>query len=99
MIKKNVEIELTPEELAAEFARMNSDDQALFFSELSRIVGKWDTDFIFQLDYICNSKYLTENARVTMREIGNYAYKTEIGNTKIEIGEYELRKNIDKEKG
>ena len=76
MIKKDilVDIDLKPEEIAAEFASMGASEQARFFNELATITEKWDTPFSFQLQYITDDPDLTDDARIIMEKIGDYAY-------------------------
>lgn len=70
--KITVPVELTPEELAFEFCRMNGDDQAKFFSELAAITEKWERPFCLQLQFIIDNENLTQQGRRVMEQIGAY---------------------------
>lgn len=71
--KVMVDITPTPDELAFEFSNMGDEQQAMFFSELARLVEKWDRPFCFQLQYLADHPALTDAGRALMREIGEYA--------------------------
>ena len=75
MIKRNLEIEISisPQELAKEFCDLTDDEQAEFFNEIAEIFLSWDTQFIFQLQYIVDSKKITKQALQIMTTIGEYA--------------------------
>lgn len=66
------EIYLTPVELAAEFANMDNDRQAIFFNEVAKITSKWPRDFCFQIQAIIDSPELTSEGRKIMEELGEY---------------------------
>lgn len=65
-----VNIELTPEEWAEEFALMGSDDQAKVFNHLAIIFDGW---FVEQLQRITDSPVLTTEGRDAMDKIGEYS--------------------------
>lgn len=70
-----VEIKPSPEELAKEFASMDSDEQARFFSEIENQTKTWSRAFCFQLQAVTDSEYLTPGGRFIMQEIGQYSLK------------------------
>jgi len=74
MIKRkfDVDIQLTPDELASEFSRMDDEQQAMFFNELAEIVSKWDRPFCFQMQFVIDNPNLTQEGKSLMREIGGY---------------------------
>lgn len=74
MIQKkfNVDIQLTPDELAFEFSQMGDEEQAIFFNELAEIVSKWDRPFLFQMQFVIDNPNLTQEGKSLMREIGGY---------------------------
>lgn len=76
MIQRSVTIDvvLTPKELALEFSNMDAKQQAIFFSELARVVEKeWEYPFCSQLQYLTDRSELTGAGREVMRQIGMYA--------------------------
>jgi hypothetical protein len=73
---KEVELHLSPTELAELFAGMMSDDQATFLSHVASLSDQWDGPLARQLQYISDSESLTEKGRDLMRLIGDYADKT-----------------------
>lgn len=75
MIKRSLEIEISisPQELAKEFCEMDSESQAIFFEEIYRITKTWDKPFYYQLHYIATSSKITKNGLHVMRSIGLYA--------------------------
>ena len=70
-----VDVEITPEEMAFEFANMDDDEQVRFLNELAQIVWKWEQPFAVQLQYITDNDALTTNARHLMQSIGAYAWR------------------------
>lgn len=75
----NIDIALTPEELAVEFCNMDGDQQAEFFSQIHLIVKRdWDMPFCFQLQSVTESKNLTKGGRSIMAEIGEYSISEEL---------------------
>lgn len=71
-IKRNIEVEvrLTPEELAGEFWSMGGDEQALFFNKLGDLAQH---RLPMQLQYVQDSTNLNQEGRYAMRAIGNYS--------------------------
>ena len=76
MIQRNIKVPIfpTPEELAQEFCASCETQQAQFFNEVARITNKWESLFCFQLQAIVDSDILTDDARLIMSDIGDYAY-------------------------
>lgn len=75
MILRNIEVDIkiSVEELAKEFAALYSDEQAKFFSVVSEIVAEWKRPFVFQLQFISESEELTPRGRRLMQQIGEYS--------------------------
>lgn len=73
--KAIIDVTPTPDELAAEFADMDAEQQAMFFSELARLVSRWDRPFSFQLQAITDNFALTDEGRFIMVKIGEYGPK------------------------
>ncbi len=74
-VKTFIDVTLSPEELAHEFAEMDRDQQAIFFSELAEISKSWCCPFYFQMQTITDSKFLTNDGRWIMGIIGEYSSK------------------------
>ena len=72
-IAKEVEIEVTPKEMAEVFADWHDDEQALFFTELANCIERWDDTFSFQCNGISECEELTSAGRNIMRIIGEYS--------------------------
>jgi hypothetical protein len=72
MIKRNIDIKPTPEELAKCFCGMESDKQARFFCAISDEVDKWDESFVFQLQAVIDSYLMDSSAANVMKQIGEY---------------------------
>ena len=77
LLQKTIDlsIEISPEQVASFFSTMDSEDQAIFFSEVARISGLWKNDIIFQLQYVTDSENLTDEGRELMVKIGEYGPK------------------------
>ena len=73
--KTTIDVTLTPDELAAEFAAMGDEQQAMFFNELAVITSKWNRPICFQLQYVTDHPALTDEGRRVMAQIGEYAAK------------------------
>ena len=75
MIKRQIDIDvrLTPQEMAFEFCNMSDAEQAAFFNELARITEKWRHPLCMQLQYLADNETLTTAARAVMIQIGEYA--------------------------
>jgi hypothetical protein len=67
------EIEVSAQECAAIFGGLDSDEQAVFFNTLHEITQKWKLPFCMQLQYVTDSKELTNEGRKIMEEIGEYS--------------------------
>ena len=72
-ITHDVNINLTPQELASEFCEMDFDQQACFFNQIAKITIEWDKPFCFQLQNIMTSHVLTVDGRWVMEQIGIYS--------------------------
>lgn len=68
--KIDVDIELSPEDLADCFCNLHDNEQALFFNRIAEVVSKWGNPFCFQLKYIIDCKVLTNGGKAIMRTIG-----------------------------
>jgi hypothetical protein len=68
-----VEIEVSPKELATVFCEMNANEQAEFFNQVALISDSWVAPFCFQLQYITESELLADNGRDVMEAIGDYS--------------------------
>lgn len=75
MIKRriDVELDLTPDELAAVFCGMDGEQQAGFFNAIAKYSDLWPAPFPFQVQAIVDSLTYTEDARRIMRVLGEYA--------------------------
>jgi len=75
MIKRNIEFTPTPEELARCWCMMDSKKQAIFFSEIGKIVrDEWEVGGIYnQLEFINQDSDLTPDGRFIMKTIGEYS--------------------------
>lgn len=70
--KVDIDIEMSPEDIADCFCDLHDDEQALFFNRIAEVVATWCNPFCFQLQYIINKKILTRDGREIMRQIGEY---------------------------
>ena len=68
-MKRTIEAEITPtpEELANEWWKLDANEQARFFNQLSRF------HLIFQLQHVMDSPALSPAGRQVMEDIGEYA--------------------------
>lgn len=71
MASVEINIRLTPEQLAEEFAGMSSDKQAAFFNHISKIASPW---LNMQLQHITEENNLTLGGRRVMQYIGEYSH-------------------------
>jgi hypothetical protein len=71
MASVNINIKLTPEQLAEEFAGMTSANQAAFFNHISKIASPWIN---MQLQHITEEDNLTLAGRRVMHSIGEYSH-------------------------
>ena len=67
------EIEISPEEIAELFCRMDDFDQVRFFNKIPEIVKEWGGDFCFQMEAMVGKTTLTDEARAIMKTIGEYS--------------------------
>jgi hypothetical protein len=72
-ITNEVQVSLTPEELAEEFCEMDNHQQARFFNRVFQASQKWNKPFCFQLENIMSSNILTNDGRWVMEQIGIYS--------------------------
>lgn len=70
--KIDVDIELSPEDLADCFCNLHDDEQAMFFNHIAELVKTWGNPFCFQLQCIINNKALTSDGQDIMCQIGEY---------------------------
>lgn len=74
---KNIEVELklTPQELAEEFCEMGDYEQAIFFESIYNHTKKWDSSFALQMQYVRNiiDRNSLCDALSIMKTIGDYA--------------------------
>lgn len=70
-LKGFVEYRIRPSanEIAEVFWDMDAEEQACFFNRLAEISNG---SLVMQLQYLTDSPYLTTEARVVMRRIGEY---------------------------
>ena len=78
-------IDLTPEELAFEFANMTDNEQAVFFNELAVLTETWGQSFDFQLQRIFEHPDITVKGRLIMKKIGQSFYWEEVKNEEKNI--------------
>lgn len=67
----DVEIHLTPDDLAQIFWEMPSNDQAQFYNKLGELA---DYRLAFQLQHITEEKGLSLTGRRVMQQIGEYSH-------------------------
>ena len=70
--KIDVDIELSPEDIADCFCDLHDDEQAIFFNRIAEEVATWGTSFCFQLQAVIDSLHLTSGGKDIMRQIGEY---------------------------
>ena len=68
-----VEIEITPKDVAQMFCSMSSADQAEFFNAIHDEVSTWPGPFVMQLQYIHDSPFLKQTGKDIMSAIGEYS--------------------------
>ena len=78
-VKKTIsgEVDISPSELADIFYQMDSDEQASVFNNIFRFAGINGSRLPMQLQYVTDSKNLTDEGRSVMRLIGDYADKSQ----------------------
>lgn len=75
-MKKNIEvnIEITPEEMAAMWCAMGSDEQARFLNEIGNIAVEWKPGYLErQMQYITDAIEIEDTGRWVMKLMGDYA--------------------------
>jgi len=72
----DVDLALTPEELADAFWGMNDTEQARFFNTVGVIAQTEFTDFSMQLAAVTSNDILLGTGRRAMELIGEYSSKT-----------------------
>lgn len=78
VISKQVEVQLTPTEIASLFCNMNSQQQCQFFNQIAEEVNEWEYNFSIQLQSIVDDTTLTPSGRLIMALIGEFSHiKTE----------------------
>ena len=70
--KVDIDIELSPEDLADCFCDLHSDEQAFFFNRIAEVVETWANSFTFQLQCMIDNNVLTIDGKEIMRQIGEY---------------------------
>ena len=77
MIKRieELEISLTPTEIAKEWCNTDSKKQAEIFNEMALIIEKWDGRFVCQMQSVTDEEGLTNGGRYVMGKFGEYAEK------------------------
>lgn len=73
IVNRDINIELTPTEIAAAFCELDSDEMVDFFDAIGEITADWGKPLIFQLADV--SLKATERARTVMNDIGAYSEK------------------------
>ena len=73
IIESTVDYKPTPEELADEFCELYQDGQAKFFNRVANMFKSPYYSLEMQLEYVSQSKILTDDARRLMSLIGDYA--------------------------
>ncbi len=75
-INKNIDVQisLTPEDLAEFFCGMDSVEQARFFNWVANISEKWERPFEDQMHYVSESETLNYKGIKIMRGIGKYYF-------------------------
>lgn len=68
----DVDIKLTPEQIASEFCDIDEHEQAEVFNHIALLSSQWNRDFCFQLQAVICSHKLTEEGKQIMRKIGEY---------------------------
>lgn len=73
---KDVKLVLTPQQMAEEFAEMDSDDQARFFNRLAILVASWaGSSCDAQMKLVTDSKLLSAEGLSVMDSIGHAAQR------------------------
>ncbi len=69
MIKKTIELKLTPKEIAELFCELDNHDQAIFFNEVGKIMKSWPGIPYVQVTSFIESKSLNEHGHMLLRFI------------------------------
>ncbi|MEJ8803159.1 hypothetical protein [Pontibacter sp. H249] len=73
---QEIELDITPYEVARLFCNMDGDEQAQFFSEIGEItVREWAAPFCIQMATVEGSNFLQDKGRDVMKTIGEYSEK------------------------
>lgn len=70
-VKRDIELELTPYELAEELWDKSDEEQAIFFSELGRLVDEAQGRGMMQLNYIIMSNKLDDKGKWIIKSIAD----------------------------
>lgn len=70
--KIDIEVEITPKELAEEFCNMDADQQAIFLNSIYDNFREWDDSIQMQTQAIVNSKNFKYGAKKIMQIFGEY---------------------------
>lgn len=73
-IKRQIEVELniTPEELAKVFCEFDCTKQAQFFNAIADEVKTWEYSFPFQMSFVSSDDALLPKGKSIMQIIGEY---------------------------
>lgn len=70
-----IEVELTPEDIAQLFCDLDSAQQARFFNHVGEIASRWKgMGLAMQLQYITDEDGLNYAGRRVMQHIGDYSH-------------------------
>lgn len=69
----NTEIEISPENVAELFCKMDDLEQVRFFNTVAEIAANWDNGFAFQMEAMIGHTTLTDGARRVMKVLGEYS--------------------------
>jgi hypothetical protein len=75
-VKKDIEFELTPAQVAEAFIEADHEFQVEALNSMARLIAEWGKPFCFQLSAVSQDRNLTYAARSMMREIGEYSEKS-----------------------
>jgi hypothetical protein len=71
-IVKDIEMELTPRQLAEEFCEMNGERQVLFFNAIAEYVKDWDVPFAVQCQAMQDEKTITKEGKKIIETLWKY---------------------------
>ena len=83
-IKHEVDLMLTPEQVASLFCGMDSEEMARFLNFIAEDAKTWNNPFCFQMQGVNESSLLTQDARCIMSEIGAYSVMPEISENLVD---------------